>query len=98
MRAFSFLLSMASSSRRSWPILERVTQSGIDYVCGHTAQRSSCAEAAGSDETGNGSQNAPYKSVAYVLAQHDADAANQLELPMRKDGVTSYDKPSDPSL
>ena len=25
------------------------------------------------DDTGDGSQNAPYKSVAYVLAQHDDD-------------------------
>lgn len=55
-------------------------------------------EATGSDATGDGSQNAPYKTVAYVLAQHDADATNQLELLVRKDGDTPYDKPSDSSL
>ena len=55
-------------------------------------------EATGNDEAGDGTQNAPYKTLAYALAQHDAEAANQLELLVRKDGGAPYDKPSDSSL
>lgn len=55
-------------------------------------------EAAGSDETGDGTQNAPYKTLAYALAQHASDVVDDLEPLVRKDAETPYEKPSDSSL
>lgn len=52
-------------------------------------------EAAGSDESGTGTQNAPYKTLAYALFQHEG---SDVELQVRKDAETPFDKPSDSSL
>ncbi|KAH8115169.1 asparaginyl-tRNA synthetase [Phellopilus nigrolimitatus] len=52
-------------------------------------------EATGSDEVGTGTQNAPYKTLAYALFKHDA---LDLELQVRKDAATPFDKPTDSSL
>lgn len=52
-------------------------------------------EATGSDETGTGTQNAPYKTLAYALFKHDTP---DVQLQTRKDGEAPYDKPTDSSL
>ena len=51
-------------------------------------------EASGNDESGSGTQNAPYKTLSYALYKHSDDA----ELQVRKDGEAPYDRPSDSSL
>lgn len=62
-------------------------------------------EASGNDDTGTGTQNAPYKTLAYALFKHDgadnagdppSDAGVQLQL--RKDATAPYDKPTDSAL
>ncbi|EJD08142.1 asparaginyl-tRNA synthetase [Fomitiporia mediterranea MF3/22] len=52
-------------------------------------------EATGSDESGSGTQNAPYKTLAYALFKHDSP---DVQLQIRKDSETPYDKPTDSSL
>jgi asparaginyl-tRNA synthetase len=52
-------------------------------------------ETAGDDESGSGTQNAPYKSLAYALFKHDGP---DTQLLIRKDAETPYDKPTDSSL
>ena len=51
-------------------------------------------EATGSDESGSGTQNAPYKTIAYALFKHSDDA----EVQVRKNGEAPYDRPSDSAL
>ena len=52
-------------------------------------------ETAGSDETGTGTQNEPYKTLAYAVFKHDAP---DVQLQIRKDAEAPYDKPTDSSL
>ena len=51
-------------------------------------------EAAGNDSTGDGTQNAPYQSLAYAVFVHSVEA----ELQIRRDAATPFDKPSPTSL
>lgn len=52
-------------------------------------------EASGNDEVGTGTQNAPYKTLAYALYKHDGQ---NMQLQIRKDAQTPFDKPTDSSL
>ena len=52
-------------------------------------------EELGNDELGTGTQNAPYKTLAYAIYKNDG---LQVELRTRKDAETPYDKPTDSSL
>lgn len=51
-------------------------------------------EAAGSDATGTGSQDAPYQSLGYALFTH-GDSVKYL---FRKDATAAYDEPTQSSL
>lgn len=51
-------------------------------------------EAAGSDETGKGTQDAPYKSLAFALFT----AGQEAKTLIRKDSTVEYDEPTQSSL
>lgn len=52
-------------------------------------------EAAGNDEIGTGTQNAPYKTLAYAIYKNEG---LDIEFRIRKDAETPYDNPTDSSL
>lgn len=49
----------------------------------------------GGDELGTGTQNAPYKTLAHAIYKNEG---LDVELRIRKDAETPYDKPTDTSL
>ena len=51
-------------------------------------------EAAGSDATGSGSQEAPYASLGFAVFTHGSTTAFQI----RKDATATYDEPTQSSL
>ncbi|KAI5123832.1 hypothetical protein M0805_009124 [Coniferiporia weirii] len=55
-------------------------------------------EATGNDEAGSGTQNAPYKTLAYALFKHDSVADTVVQLHVRKDAETPFEKPTDSAL
>lgn len=57
-------------------------------------------EASGTDEQGTGTQNAPYKTLAYALFKHEdpSTPASTTTYQSRKSGETPYDAPTDSAL
>lgn len=53
-------------------------------------------ESAGSDETGQGTQDSPYQSLAYALHVNAADAA--IKVAIRKDAAGTYEEPTQSAL
>ena len=53
-------------------------------------------ESTGNDTIGDGTQNAPYQSLAYAVFVHGSGAETDLQI--RKDATVPFDKPSPTSL
>ena len=52
-------------------------------------------EANGNDDSGTGTQNEPYKTLAFAVFKHDEP---DVQLLVRKDGESPYENPTDSSL